>query len=56
MLLQIARWLPDRRIISVTDSSFAAIELLNAVRQWVCMITRLRLDARLFDPRELRFT
>ena len=50
MLLQIARWLPDRRIISVTDSSFAAIELLNAVRRWVCMITRLRLDARLFDP------
>jgi hypothetical protein len=50
MLLQIARWLPDRRIVSVTDSSFAAIELLNAVRRRVCMITRLRLDARLFDP------
>jgi hypothetical protein len=48
-LLQAARWLPERRIVSVTDSSFAAIELLNAVRQWVCMITRLRLDARLFD-------
>jgi hypothetical protein len=44
------RWLPDRRIVSVTDSSFAAIELLNAVRRRVCMITRLRLDARLFDP------
>jgi len=50
MLLQIARWLPDRRIVSVTDSSFAAIELLNAVRRRICMITRLRLDARLFDP------
>ena len=33
-----------------TDASFAAIELLNAVRRRVCMITRLRLDARLFDP------
>jgi hypothetical protein len=50
MLLQAARWLPERRIIAVTDSSFAAIELLNGVRRWVCMITRLRLDARLFDP------
>src|SRR5438309_3893101 len=50
MLLQLARWLPEHRIISVTDSSFASIELLNAVRRWVCMITRLRLDARLFDP------
>jgi hypothetical protein len=34
----------------VTDSSFAAIELLKAVRHQICLITRLRLDARLFDP------
>jgi len=50
VLLQAARWLPGRKIIAVADSSFAAIELLNAVRRRVCMITRLRLDARLFDP------
>ena len=50
VLLQAARWLPERRIISVSDSGFAAIELLNAVRRRICMITRLRLDARLFDP------
>lgn len=49
-LLQVARWLPDREIIAVADSSYAAIDLLNAVRRRVCMITRLRLDARLFDP------
>ena len=49
-LLQIARWLPERRIIAVADSSFAAIALLSAVCERVCMITRLRLDARLFDP------
>lgn len=49
-LLQIARWLPERRIIAVADSSYAAIELLSAVRERVCMITRLRLDARLFKP------
>ena len=50
LLLQTARWLPDRQIIGVADSSYAAIDLLNAVRGRVCMITRLRLDARLFDP------
>ena len=42
--------LPGRQIIAVADSSYAVIELLNAVRRWICMITRMRLDARLFDP------
>ena len=42
LLLQVARWLPDRQIIGVGDSSYAAISLLNAVRSRVCMITRLR--------------
>ena len=50
MLLQLVRWLPERRIIAVTDASFAAIQLLNALRWRLCMITRLRLDARPFDP------
>ena len=50
LLLRLARWLPDRRIIAVADSSYAAIELLAAVCRHVVVITRLRLDARLFDP------
>jgi hypothetical protein len=50
MLLQISRWLPNRQIIAVSDSSFAVIDLLAAVRSRVCMVTRLRLDARLFEP------
>jgi hypothetical protein len=49
-LLQIARWMPGRRLVAVADTSYAAIELLSAVREQVCMITRLRLDARLFAP------
>jgi hypothetical protein len=49
-LLQVARWLPDRRIIAVADSSYAVIDLLNAVRHRLCVVARLRLDARLFDP------
>ncbi len=50
LLLLVARWLPGREIIAVADSSYAAIELLAAVRRHVTVITRLRLDARLFDP------
>ena len=49
-LIQTALWLPHRRIIAVGDASFAAIELLAAVRQRVTMITRLRLDAGLYHP------
>ncbi|MBB2196937.1 hypothetical protein HLH44_05570 [Gluconacetobacter sp. 1c LMG 22058] len=49
-LLLVARWLPGRRIIAVTDSSYASIDLLDAVRDRVCMVSRLRLYARLFDP------
>ncbi len=50
MLLQVARWLPNRRIVAVGDSAFSAIDLLDVVRTRICMVTRLRLDARLFAP------
>ena len=49
-ILQTKRWLPNRRLVFVADSGFAALELLAAVRGHVCMITRLRLDASLFRP------
>jgi hypothetical protein len=54
MLLQVARWLPERQIIVVADMSYAAIELLEALRRHLTVITRLRLDARLFDPPPVR--
>jgi hypothetical protein len=44
------RWLADRRVVVVADSSFAALELIAVVRRHVCLITRLRLDASLFEP------
>jgi hypothetical protein len=47
--LQIHRWLPDRSIVMVADSAFAAVEFLAAVRNHVCVVTRLRLDANLFE-------
>ncbi len=49
-ILQTRRWLPNRRLVFVADSGFAALDLLAAVRGHVCMITRLRLDANLFRP------
>ena len=54
MLLQVRRWLPERRIIAVADSSFAALDFLGAVRGYVTLITRLRLDANLFAPAPAR--
>ena len=50
MLVQVARWPPDRRVVAVADSGFSVIDLLDAVRAHVCVVTRLRLDARLFVP------
>ena len=47
---QIHRWLPGRRIVIVGDTAFAAIEFLAAVRGYLSVVTRLRLDASLFAP------
>jgi hypothetical protein len=49
MVLQIHRWLPDRKIVVVADAAFAAIEFLAAIRTHAAVVTRLRLDAALFD-------
>ena len=50
MLLLVARWLPGRELVVTADSSFAALELLAAVRAQVAVVTRLRLDAALYEP------
>ena len=52
MIRLIVRWLPDREIACVTDSSFAVLELLDKVKTLprASVITRLRLDAALYDP------
>ena len=46
----LVRWLPGREIVVVADSGFAAIAWLAAVRAHVTVVTRLRLDAALYDP------
>ncbi len=49
-VLQTRRWLPDRRLIVVADASFAALDLIAALRRHTCLVTRLRIDASLFAP------
>ena len=53
MIRQVRRWLPDRDLVVVADSTYAVLELLaDAARlpQPVTVVTRLRLDAALYDP------
>jgi len=50
VLLQVKRWLPTRSVIAVGDSSYAVLDLLDALREQLCLITRLRLDAALYEP------
>ena len=53
MLLLARRWLPDRQIVVVADSTYAVLALLArcaGLRHPVTVVTRLRLDAALYEP------
>jgi hypothetical protein len=52
MIGLVHRWLPGRDLVFVTDSTYAVITLLKRVSRvaGVSLITRLRLDAALYDP------
>ncbi|BCM88468.1 hypothetical protein IAD21_00301 [Abditibacteriota bacterium] len=56
MLLQVRRWLPQRDLIVVADSGFSVLEMLACWQKErlgyapIKAITRLRLDAALFEP------
>ena len=57
MIRQLRRWLPDRALVVVADSTYAVLELLaDAARlpRPVTVVTRLRLDAALYDPAPVR--
>jgi hypothetical protein len=53
-LLLVRRWWPEREIVAVADSAYASLRLLASCRRFlpkpVTFITRLRLDAALYDP------
>ena len=46
----VRRWVPTRELVVVGDSTYAALEWLDAVPESACVITRLRLDAALYAP------
>ena len=51
LALQARRWLPGRELVLVGDNGFAALGLLAAlVHHGVVCVTRLRLDAALYEP------
>jgi len=52
MIRLVVRWLPNRAVVFAADSSYAALELLDQVKKLprASLITRLRLDAALYDP------
>ena len=53
LLLQVRRWYPEREIVTVADSAYASLKLLFRCRSLstpVTFITRLRLDAALYEP------
>lgn len=51
MIWQTQHWLPGRQLVVVADSAFAALDWLAALaRRGVVVISRLRLDAALYEP------
>jgi hypothetical protein len=50
MIRQVHRGATDRALVVVGDRSYAALELLDAVRPMATVVARLRLDARLVAP------
>lgn len=56
MILQVARWIPGRQLVIVADGSYAVLDFLWKVSRLpsVSAVTRLRLDACLYDPAPAR--
>src|SRR5215212_1929900 len=53
LLLLVRRWYPEREIVAVADRAYATLKLLDRCRKLrnpITFITRLRLDAALYEP------
>ena len=53
LLLLVRRWYPEREIVAMADSTYASLRLLDRCRRLrkpITFITRLRLDAALYEP------
>src|ERR671910_541313 len=57
LLLLVRRWYPQHEIVAVADRAYASLKLLDRCRSLsnpVTFITRLRLDAALYEPAPVR--
>jgi hypothetical protein len=57
MVKQVRRWLPQRTLVVTADSTYAALDFLAACQgllKPVAVVTRLRLDAALYDEAPAR--
>lgn len=57
MVKQVRRWLPERKLVVVADSTYAALEFLANCQRLsnpVPLVTRLRLDAALYNAAPAR--
>lgn len=57
LLLLVRRWHPEREIVAVADGGYASLKLLDRCRKLrnpITFVTRLRLDAALYEPAPLR--
>ena len=53
MLWLVRRWYPERQIVAVADGGYASLKLLDRcqhLKNPIAFITRLRLDAALYEP------
>jgi len=58
LLLVLRRWYPEREIVAVADRAYASLKLLDCCRKLsnpITFITRLRLDAALYEPAPPRY-
>jgi DDE superfamily endonuclease len=58
LLLLVRRWHPKRTIVAVADSTYASLKLLDRCRSLsepITFISRLRLDAALYEPAPPRY-
>ena len=58
LLLLVRRWYPEREIVAVADGGYASLKLLDRCRRLtepITFITRLRLDAALYEPAQPRY-
>jgi hypothetical protein len=58
LLLVVRRWYPKRQIVAVADGGYASLKLLERCRALsnpITFITRLRLDAALYEPAPPRY-